>query len=202
MSTPVREMVFTVPSRSSSLSGESYQYVVTKVAGGRFWAREKQFGYSLRGSTEFFERVATVISTPAPVVKGASTSKSFTQASVKALHAKAHEAGHAAATAASPVPMIVGSPSTPLGSDIDPSKPTYFEAEGVCGFAWVETKGTTSFARQAVKAGIFRKSYSGGVSLWVSGYGQSMQRKEAYADAYAEVLSKSGVSAYAGSRMD
>lgn len=46
--------------------------------------------------------------------------------------------------------------------------------------------------------------YYGGVSIWVGGFGQSVQRKEAYANAFAEVLNErvEGVRAYAGSRMD
>ena len=33
-------------------------------------------------------------------------------------------------------PMIVGSPSTPLGNDIDYSKKTYFVEGGVLWFCW------------------------------------------------------------------
>jgi hypothetical protein len=38
--------------------------------------------------------------------------------------------------------------------------------------------------------------------IWVRGYGQSMQRKAVYAEAFATVLRENGISASAGSRMD
>ena len=116
--------------------------------------------------------------------------------------AAAHEAGHGAATAITPRTVVFGSPSTPLGSDVDYSKPFYVETEGVCGFAWVEFAGNTAFGRWAKSAGLARKGYPKGLSYWVSGYGQSMERKEAYAQAFADVLRGSGIKAYAASRMD
>lgn len=117
---------------------------------------------------------------------------------------EAHEAGMAAGNASVPTPMVVGSPSTPFGNDIDPKKPTYFVADGVCGFAWVNVKpGTSSFAKWMVKSDKARKdAYYGGVTVWVGYFGQSMTRKEAYASAFANVLRKYGVTAYANSRMD
>lgn len=112
--------------------------------------------------------------------------------------------GFAAGDAAVPTPMIVGSPSTPLGSDVDFSQKTYFVSEGVCGFAWVKVRpGTSSFARWLVRTGRSRgKAYHGGVDIWIGHYGQSMQRKEAFAYAMAETFREAGIKAYAGSRMD
>ena len=46
------------------------------------------------------------------------------------------------------------------------------------------------------------KAYEGGYKYWVSVGGQSMQKKEAFAYAFAEVLQKHGLTVYAGSRMD
>jgi hypothetical protein len=121
----------------------------------------------------------------------------------EALYKAADAAGDRAAKALTPVAMIVGEPTTPFGSDIDYSKPTYYEADGVCGFAWIKVKpGTSAFARWLRAEKGQRTSYSGGVDIWVSGYGQSMQRKEAYARAFAAVLSAAGINAYAMSRMD
>lgn len=75
--------------------------------------------------------------------------------------------------------------------------------DGVCGFAWVNVPGNSGFGRWAKKTGLMRKAYAGGVQLWVSDYGQSMTRKEAFAYAYADSLRASGVeNVYAGSRMD
>lgn len=120
---------------------------------------------------------------------------------------EAEEAGHNAATACTPRPMIVGSPSTPFGSDIDPSKPVHYVADGMCGFAWVKVSpATSSFAKWAVKEAGFRKSYNGGIDRWVSAYNQSVARKEAYARAFAEVLNRyahiTKVKAYSQSRLD
>lgn len=121
----------------------------------------------------------------------------------QALLKRAREAGNAAGKAAAPTPMVVGTPTHPLGNDLDPTKKMYFVEGGVCGFAWVNVSpGTSSFARYLVKVGAARRSYDGGVDIWVSQYGQSMQRKEAHARAMAEVLRDGGVKAYASSRMD
>ena len=81
-----------------------------------------------------------------------------------------------------------------------------------CGFAWVtvypEHKGNTRAgkAERAVLAQMgFRKDWTGkAYELWnPTGYaGQSMDVKEAGAQAYAEVLRAHGFSAYMGSRAD
>jgi hypothetical protein len=122
----------------------------------------------------------------------------------KEIYAEAHFAGMKALASCTPVPMVVGSPSTPLGNDIDPSKPTYFVSDGVCGFAWVNVKpGNSKFAKWLKANGLGRTdSYYGGVTVWASEGGQSLAKKEAYAYAFAEVLNKYGIKAYANSRMD
>ena len=121
-----------------------------------------------------------------------------------AVYAKAVAAGMAAGNGSIPTPMIVGSPSTPFGNDVDYSKKTYYVADGVCGFAWVTVRpGTSAFAKWLAKTGKARKAYEGGMQVWVSEFGQSMQRKEAFAYAMAKVFTDElGVAAYAGSRMD
>ncbi len=53
------------------------------------------------------------------------------------LHRAAHVAGHAAGMAHNPSTMVVGSPSTPFGNDIDYSKRVDYVSEGPCGFAWI-----------------------------------------------------------------
>lgn len=115
---------------------------------------------------------------------------------------RADIAGQEAAKACTPTPMVVGSPTTPLGNDIDYSKPTYSVNEGVCGFAWVRFKGNTSFGRWAKKTGRARSAYGGGLQYWVSQFGQSLERKAAYARAFAKVLNEEEITAYAESRMD
>lgn len=137
------------------------------------------------------------------------TEPRFTEAGAKRLHARAVKAGLAAAKAAKPTPMLVGSPTHPLGSDINPSKPVYLSLNGPSGFAYVTLpKGTTSFARRAMKSLGYFKHYRGGVAMmvhlpreWGPGI-QSMERCSAYASAYARVLAEAGVEVSTESRMD
>ena len=120
------------------------------------------------------------------------------------IYKEADAAGSAAAEAAVPTPMIVGTPTTPLGNDIDFKKQTYFVSEGVCGFAWVKIfPARGAFVTYLKKAGIgSTNSYEGGYDIWVRGYGQSVTRKEAYAQAFAAVLKSYGINAYGQSRLD
>jgi len=118
----------------------------------------------------------------------------------------AHEAGVAAAEAHQPRAMVVGHAKSLFGNEIDRSKPTYVVPGGVCGFAWVNIKpGNCKLANWMKKNKFARPdSYYGGVTVRVAGYGQSMEKKEAYGRAYAEVIQNSGEvkSAYMSSRMD
>ncbi|MBA87721.1 MAG: hypothetical protein CMB16_00440 [Euryarchaeota archaeon] len=120
------------------------------------------------------------------------------------LYVKADLAGVKAGNDALPTPMVVGSPTTPLGDDIDPKKPMYFVNDGVCGFAWVNIKPARGkFITWLKSMGIGRKdSYYGGYTIWVSGFGQSYERKNAYANAFAKVLNDNGIKAYAMGRLD
>jgi len=115
---------------------------------------------------------------------------------------KAEAAGTAAGTAVVPPAMIVGTPTSPFGSDIDYSKPTYYVSEGPCGFASIRFPGNTAFGRWAKSSGLATPAYNGGLRIFVGFGGQSLARKEAYANAYAAVLRDAGVDAYIESRMD
>lgn len=110
---------------------------------------------------------------------------------------EADAAGKAAAAACDVVPMVV------VGGVPGEQPKRYFVADGVCGFAWINVKPANSaFGRWLKREGIASKAYGGGLDIWVSDYQQSMQRKEAYARAAAEVLREKGINAYAASRMD
>jgi hypothetical protein len=115
---------------------------------------------------------------------------------------QADEAGKKAAAALTPTPMVVVEHTNPLINS--PVKKVYAPVmDGVCGFAWVVIyPGNSAAANYAKKNLGFRKAYEGGVSLWIGGFGQSMERKEAYAYAYSEVLQENGIKSYANSRMD
>ena len=116
---------------------------------------------------------------------------------------KAHLMGMDAGRSVGVSRMIVGSPSTPLGNDIDYSKKTYFVEGGVCGFAGVVIKPArgkfVSYLKRLDKG---YKHYYGGYYVPVREFGQSLTRKEAYAEAFAKVLSEEGMRCYVDSRMD
>jgi hypothetical protein len=80
-----------------------------------------------------------------------------------------------------------------------------YRLQGLCGFAWINIKpATSSFAKWLKASGLARTdSYYGGLSIWVSLFGQCVEKKEAYANAFASVLNENGIPrAYAGSRLD
>lgn len=76
-----------------------------------------------------------------------------------------------------------------------------------CGFAWVDVyvdRTNSKVAKELIAAG-FRKDYKPKcLSVWNPGgsHTQSMDIKEAGADAFAKVFQKYGFRAYAGSRAD
>lgn len=112
--------------------------------------------------------------------------------------------GREAAEKCDVVPMVVQEHANPC-DDSSEVKKQWFVSGGVCGFAWVKIRPANSrIAHFAIAklSGWKRDSYSGGITFWVSAYGQSMQRKEAYANAYARTLNEHGVNAFAESRMD
>lgn len=111
------------------------------------------------------------------------------------LISNAIKAGLSAGHTAMPTPMrVIGAGGTEV----------WQVSEGVCGFAWVNVKpGNSRIAKALVAANLARKdSYEGGVTVWVHEFNQSMARKEAYARAFAKVLTDAGIRAYASSRMD
>lgn len=130
------------------------------------------------------------------------------------VHGKAHAAGMAAGQAAVPQPVtfVVDSTSefisrTRLASGVEPGDEggeRFYEPEGLCGFAWINVKDARrGYAKWAIQQGIAtHDSYLGGATIWVSEFGQSVARKEAYATAYAAVLYENGIVAMASSRLD
>jgi hypothetical protein len=139
---------------------------------------------------------------------------------------RAHAAGLAAAEAAVPTPMVVGSPKNLMGSllggddgGFDPDKPTYYVSEGACGFGWVsmwpersgETRRFVNWMSGRTKTKFppvvkcdksSHWSY-GKFYVWAGVGGQSVARKEAYVHAFAEVLrDEVGLKCYGSSRLD
>jgi hypothetical protein len=122
----------------------------------------------------------------------------------------ADAAGKIAVETTHVVPMVVGQETTLFSGVIDKTKPMYYVEDGACGFAWVNVypanKGNTRLGKEEralLEANGFRKNeYEKCYQLWISAYNQSIQKKEAYASAFANVLQNNGIRAYSGSRMD
>lgn len=116
------------------------------------------------------------------------------------IYNQARNAGLVAAQAAQVNPMIVNAHANPLDANSEITK-QYFVEDGVCGFASVVVKNI-KFANGLKKLGIGRKNYGSGWNISVRDFNQSLQRKEVYARAFADVLRANGVEAYVDSRMD
>jgi len=128
--------------------------------------------------------------------------KALTKTQCKRIYAEAYEAGLLAGKDADTPKFVVGTPTTPLGNDIDFKKKTYV-LEGLCGFAWINiSPARGAFVTYLKAQAIAGKGYYGGYEVWVREFGQSIDRKSAFAGAFAEVLRKYGINASAGSRLD
>lgn len=123
---------------------------------------------------------------------------------------KADSAGKTAVGCLKVVPMTVGQETSMFSNEIDYTKPTYYVEDGMCGFAWVDVfpanKGNTKAGKEEriilKSTGFNLNDYTKTYQFWISDYNQSVQKKETYARAYAEVLRENGLKAYGGSRLD
>ena len=128
---------------------------------------------------------------------------SMSKVACEKLLERAHLMGMDAGRKVGVTPMVVGTPTETFGSEIDHSKPTYFVEGGVCGFAGVVIKPARGkFVSYLKSLDMGHKHYYGGYYVPVRVFGQSLTRKEAYAEAYAKVLREEGMSCYVDSRMD
>lgn len=122
----------------------------------------------------------------------------------KQLWKLACEAGHAAATKHQPTPMVVQAHANQL-DDASPVVQEWVVDSGVCGFAWIKIRPARGkFVQWCKQQGIGRvDSYAGGFTIWIGDYGQSYERKMAFAEAAAKVLREvGGLKAYADGRLD
>jgi hypothetical protein len=127
--------------------------------------------------------------------------KALTKTQCYDIYVEAYEAGVKAGNEIGVPKFIVGD-SIGLSNKIDYSKPTYV-LNGLCGFAWVKIyPARGAFVNYLKSRNIGDKSYNGGYDIWVSEFGQSVDRKNAFAQAFAEVLKKYGINAYGQSRLD
>jgi len=128
--------------------------------------------------------------------------KALTKNQCHNIYVEAYEAGLLAGKDADTPKFVVGSPTTLLGNDIDFNKKTYI-LDGLCGFAWVTiSPARGAFVNYLKSREVGSKGYYGGYEIWVKEFGQSVDRKSAFAGAFAEVLNKYGITAYTGSRLD
>ena len=128
---------------------------------------------------------------------------SMSKVACEKLLEKAHLMGMDAGRRVGVTPMVVGTPTELFGNEIDWDKSTYHVSDGVCGFAGVVIKPARGkFVSYLKKLGMGYKHYYGGWYVSVREFGQSMTRKEAYAEAFAKVLTEEGMSCYVDSRMD
>ena len=127
--------------------------------------------------------------------------KPLTKTQCKAIYAEAYEAGLIAGKEVGVPKFVVGS-AIGLSDAIDFSKKTYI-LEGLCGFAWVNiSPARGAFVNWLKAQEIGSKGYYGGYEIWVREFGQSVDRKEAFAQAFAGVLRKYDIAAYGASRLD
>jgi len=128
--------------------------------------------------------------------------KALTKNQCHNIYVEAYEAGMKAGNEVGVPKFVVGTPTTPLGNDIDFKKETFI-MDGLCGFAWVTIKPARgAFVNYLKGRKVGSNGYYGGYEIWVREFGQSVDRKAAFAQAFADVLNKYGISAYAGSRLD
>ena len=122
---------------------------------------------------------------------------------------EASEGAEQAVKDCTPRAIIVGSPSTPLGNDVDPTQQTWFVEGGVCGFAYVVIKPARGkFVAELKKRKIGSAHYYGGYSASSWEFAPSIRRDQSYERACAaasgavEVLRSYGINAYVDSRID
>jgi hypothetical protein len=124
------------------------------------------------------------------------------QVNFRKIYVEASEAGETAANALVPAPMVlqeVGIDDKPY-----PGSKSYYVPEGACGFAWIKIRpANCAFAKWLKSEGIVdHVAYNVGYDIWISQYGQSIDKKEAHANAAAEVLRIYGINAYGQSRLN
>jgi len=187
--------------RRKDIDGNPVALTVTSITNGKVYSRTRYGGRVKTPADKFSDYCLEIVSVPEKVKASA---PKFTEAEAKDLFARAQEAGRIAAEAITPEPMYVVRRENPL-DDTSPIVKRYPPVlDGVCGFAWVLIKpGNSSLARQLKALGLARTdSYYGGVSIWISGYGQSYERKLAHAAAAAKVFQEAGVKAMSMGRLD
>lgn len=112
--------------------------------------------------------------------------------------------GDKAGSSITPTPMLVQQHSNMI-DDTSQVVKEYCVPDGVCGFAGIVfDPARQPFVKWLVREypNITHKHYKKGRELFMRGFGQSMQRKEAAANAMAKFFNENGINCYSWSRMD
>lgn len=123
------------------------------------------------------------------------------KADYASIYAEAHRAGILAGQSHNPTPMIVQQHAN-MANDNSPVVKSYYVAEGACGFAQAIIKGNNGMVKWLRTNKLGYKNYYGGYAVPCHEFNQSIERKEKYCAAFANVLNKHGFDAYMTSRMD
>jgi hypothetical protein len=135
------------------------------------------------------------------VAKQEAKKKALTKNQCHNIYVEAYEAGLNAGKDADTPKFIVGD-AIGLSDEIDFSKKTYI-LDGLCGFAWINiSPARGAFVNYLKSRQVGSKGYYGGYEIWVREFGQSVDRKTAFARAFCDVLHKHGINASVGSRLD
>lgn len=127
--------------------------------------------------------------------------KTLTKNQCHNIYVEAYEAGLKAGNEVG-VPKFVVGDAIGLSNEIDYSKPTFI-MDGLCGFAWVTiSPARGAFVNYLKSRQVGSKGYYGGYEIWVREFGQSVDRKAAFAGAFRDVLAKYEINASVGSRLD
>lgn len=200
MNLPVKGTVWK-HARRTDWNGLPVELTVTSITDGKVYSTTK-YRDRIKTPVELFEKLCLeVVFVPEATVP--SMGPRLTTAECEALFRRALAAGLAAGESAVPTPIVVTERVNPF-DDHSPVVRAYGPyTEGACGFASVVIRpGNSSFARWIKNTHHSNRGYTGGVEFWVEGFGQSYERKRAYAQAFAGVLTAAGVKAHAQSRCD
>ena len=111
-------------------------------------------------------------------------------------------ASHEANAKVTPRPIIVGSPTTPFGNDIDPTKETWYHSEGICGWSIVRVPNRGKFAKWLLDNDLaYKPAYESGLVIrdyernGFAKVGQSYERHLAVNNALLNVLLLHGITA-------
>jgi hypothetical protein len=203
--TPAVGTLFTVPRKTYGGKIELREYRVTTVRQGKIYYVDTRFGSEHRNRpvNMGLRSDAVIVSVPDKTKAVSTPSPRLGKREMAALYRKAHEAGLAAGKAHTPRAMVVAQHAHPL-DDSSPVVQAWYEPAGVCGMAWVHLPATSAFAKWLVSTGkAYRSDYYGGIIVSCQEFNQSMERKQAYVAAFAQVLIDAGFpKVRTGSRMD